>query len=219
VLIAVAEEVPTRIACCPGSAAAPPRRCQRLTGMHWRSITDALRRLEVRGLRVRIPRRFDDAGRPVFAYNGSTSRYRVPEFPPPGCLCQGCKRESDARPRATFTTSSTTPPTPAATRAPTPSARWVLSSSPRMRWVTPMTWRSAAPSTANSCRRTARAVTGMPLPRSCRSSRDTRRCSRGTWSPWARQSAPGGRRAARWLPPTCAHAPARCPSPLKESGR
>ena len=51
------------------------------TGKSPGAVRAALRRLEGRGYKVRVPCGTDHAGRPVYAYPGRATRYRVPRFP------------------------------------------------------------------------------------------------------------------------------------------
>lgn len=77
VLIAIAEKAhkDTR-ECWPGL-----EKLMRHTGLTRTGLQQAFRRLSARGLEVRIAVAKDKDGRPVYAYRGKQTRYRLPELP------------------------------------------------------------------------------------------------------------------------------------------
>ena len=70
---------------CPAREAYPSMATlARRTGSAPTSVRSALQRLAERGLEVRVPLTTDSAGRPVYAFRGRATRYRLPRMRPEG---------------------------------------------------------------------------------------------------------------------------------------
>ena len=70
---------------CPAREAYPSMATlARRTGAAPTSVRSALQRLAERGLEVRVPLTTDNTGRPVYAFRGRATRYRLPHLRPVG---------------------------------------------------------------------------------------------------------------------------------------
>lgn len=89
ILVCIAEEARkgTR------TAEIPAERLRRRTGLGDNGLRPALRRLESRGISVRLPLGKDRNGKPVYAIPGRVCAYSVPVFDAPiGCPCHRCEK-------------------------------------------------------------------------------------------------------------------------------
>lgn len=94
VLVCIAEE------CRGGSRMReiPSERLQRRTGLGARGLRDACKRLEARGIKVRVAMSVDRHNKPVYAVPGRSCQWVLPPLAPPdGCMCMPCSHKEEAK--------------------------------------------------------------------------------------------------------------------------